>query len=83
MQIEIVRNNRLNAERYLTEKEIRKARDARNYKARVARSVKRHYNYDNNNPQVIIIPHIDLNILSLHIMTCFLCKGGWGFFVNV
>ncbi len=65
MQIEfcsIVRNTHLNAERYLTEKEIRKARAARNYKARVARSVKLHYDYGNNNPQVIIVPHIDLNI---------------------
>ncbi len=65
MQIEIssiVRNTHLNAERYLTEKEIRKARAARNYKARVARPVKRHYDYDNNNPQVIVVPHTDLNI---------------------
>jgi hypothetical protein len=65
VQIEIcsiVRNTHLNAERYLTEKEIRKARAARNYKARVARPVKRHYDYDNNNPQVIVVPHIDLNI---------------------
>ncbi len=66
MQIEIcciVRNTHLNAERYLTEKEIRKARAARNYKARrVARPVKRHYDYDNNNSQVIVVPHIDLNI---------------------
>ncbi len=65
MQIEfcsIVRNTHLNAEKYLTEKEIRKARAARNYKAHVARPVKRHYNYDNNNSQVIIVPHIDLNI---------------------
>jgi hypothetical protein len=80
----IVRNTHLNDERYLTEEEIRKARAARNYKARVACSVKRHYNYDdNNNPQVVIVPHTDLNIWSLLFMTCFLCKGGWRFFVNV